>query len=196
MFRVGSKVIHSLHGLGVVESNEEKVILGSVSRFAILAFDRLQIMANVDQRNNMVRALISMDEVPGVLEYLKICDAELPTNYTKRYNMNLEKVKSGEIRQLCEVIKSLARLGRSKKLGHKDQNMLERARKVLAQEHSYVTDVDAENMEQVIEQVCICSIAASLEIQRQIKSPTAKSSPQSKAGFFLWKRHRLRSLLV
>lgn len=154
MFRVGSKVIHSLHGLGVVESIEEKVILGNVTRFAILAFDRLQIMANIDQRNNMIRPLIDANQVPEVLEYLKNCETEQPTNYTKRYNVNLERVKSGDIRQLCEVVKALAKLGRNKKLGHKDQSMLERARKVLAQEFGHVTDQDVENMELVIEQTC------------------------------------------
>jgi len=154
MFRVGAKIIHSLHGLGIVESIEEKTILGSVTRFAILALDRLQIMANVDQKNSMVRSLIDVSQVSEVLEFLKQCDNELPTNYTKRDNLNLEKVKSGDIRQLCEVIKSLSKLARGKKLGHKDQNMLERARKVLAQELSYVTDTEVEDMETVIDQTC------------------------------------------
>ncbi len=153
MFRVGSKVIHSLHGLGVVESIEEKEILGNVTRFAVLAFERLQIMANVDQKNSMVRPL-----VPQVLEFLKGASCELPSNYTKRYNLNLEKMKSGDVFQTCEVVKSLSVLGRNKKLGHKDQSMLEKARKVLAQELSYVTDCDVENMESVVEQTC--SLAA------------------------------------
>ena len=154
MFRVGSKVIHSLHGLGVVESIEEKEILGNVTRFAVLAFERLQIMANVDQKNCMVRPLIEASQVTAVLDFLKSCSCDLPTSYTKRYNLNLEKMKSGDIFQTCEVIKSLSVLARSKKLGHKDQSMLEKARKVLAQELSYVTDCDVLNMENVIDQTC------------------------------------------
>jgi CarD family transcriptional regulator len=154
MFQVGSKVIHSLHGLGIVESIEEKEILGSVTRFAVLAFERLQIMANVSQKNCMVRPLIAGTEVPKVLEFLKGCSCDLPSNYTKRYNLNLEKMKSGDIFQTCEVVKSLSVLGRAKKLGHKDQSMLEKARKVLAQELSYVTECDVENMESVLDQTC------------------------------------------
>lgn len=147
-------VIHSLHGLGVVESIEEKEILGNVTRFAVLAFERLQIMANVDQKNCMVRPLMEASQVPAVLEFLKTCSCELPSNYTKRYNLNLEKMKSGNVFQTCEVIKSLSVLGRSKKLGHKDQSMLEKARKVLAQELSHVTNCDQENMESVLDQTC------------------------------------------
>ena len=154
MFRVGDKVIHSLHGLGIVESIEEKTILGNVTRFAVLAFERLQIMANVDQKNSMVRPLISADRVPQVLDFLKSCSCELPSNYTKRYNVNLEKMKSGDVLQCCEVIKSLSVLARNKKLGHKDQSMLEKARKVLAQEISYVTDQEPLAMESVIDQTC------------------------------------------
>lgn len=154
MFQVGCKVIHSLHGLGAVESIEEKVILGSLTRFAVLAFDRLQIMANVDQKNSMVRPLIEVSEVAPILEFLQTCEADLPSNYTKRYNLNLEKVKSGDIFQLCEVIKSLSRMAQGKKLGHKDQNMLERARRVLAQELSFVTNADVDAMEKTIDQAC------------------------------------------
>lgn len=154
MFRVGSKVIHSLHGLGIVESIEEKTILGNVTRFAVLAFERLQIMANVDQKNCMVRPLITADRVPQVIDFLKGCSCELPSNYTKRYNVNLEKMKSGDVLQTCEVIKSLSVLGRGKKLGHKDQSMLEKARKVLAQELSYVTNQEVDAMECVIDQTC------------------------------------------
>ena len=158
MFQVGATIIHSLHGLGVVESIEEKVILGRVTRFAILAFDRLQIMANVDQKNGVGRALIDATEVPGVLEFLKTCDGDLSGNYNKRYNLNLEKVKSGDIRQLCEVIKSLTKLGRGKKLGYKDQNMLERAREVLALELAYVTQGSNEEMAAAIEEACQAGI--------------------------------------
>lgn len=154
MYQVGTKIVHSLHGLGVVESIEEKVILGTVCRFAMLAFDRLQIMANIDQKSAMIRPLISAEEVPGVLDLLKGCGTELPSNYTKRYNLNLEKVKSGSIEKLCEVIKSLTKLARAKKLGHKDQGMLERARRVLAQELSYVTGNEIESMEAVVDQTC------------------------------------------
>lgn len=160
MFQVGSKVIHSLHGLGVVESIEEKVILGSLTRFAVLAFDRLQIMANVDQKNSMVRPLIEANEVPPIFDFLLTCEAELPTNYTKRYNLNLEKVKSGNVFQLCEVIKSLSKMAQGKKLGHKDQNMLERARRVLAQELSFVTNADVDAMEKSIDQACFPAVAA------------------------------------
>jgi CarD family transcriptional regulator len=162
MYQVGTKVIHSLHGLGVVESIEQKTILGSVCSFAMLAFDRLQIMANIDQKSSMIRPLMSAEEVPGVLEMLKECDTDIPSNYTKRYNMNLEKVKSGQMVKLCEVIKSLTKLAKAKKLGHKDQGMLERARRVLAQELSYVTGNDIDAMEQVLDQTCIVALEREL----------------------------------
>ena len=154
MFRVGANIIHALHGLGVVEAIEEKVILGNVTRFAVLKFDRLQILANVDQKNSMIHAPIDSKEVPAVLTFLANCDAEPPFNYTRRDNINLEKVKSGDLNQVCEVIKSLSKLGRGKKLTYKDQSMLERARNVLAQELGFATNTEVEEMEQLIDQAC------------------------------------------
>lgn len=153
----GSKIIHALHGIGTVEIVEEKEILGSVCRFAVIVFERLKIMVNVDQKNSMVRPLISPDDVGTIMDYLKSCNVELPSYYTKRYNLNLEKLKTGDVYQLCEVIKSLIQLSKRKKLGMKDQKMLERARTVLAQELSYVTECDEENMCQVIDHTCSIS---------------------------------------
>lgn len=150
----GSKVVHALHGIGSVETVEEKEILGRVCSFAVISFERLKIMVNMDQKNSMVRPLVKPEEVESIMDYLRTCHTELPSYYTKRYNMNLDKLKTGDVFQLCEVVKSLIELSKRKKLGMKDQKMLERARTVLSQELSYVTECDEENMIQVIEHTC------------------------------------------
>ncbi|MBI3928454.1 MAG: CarD family transcriptional regulator [Armatimonadetes bacterium] len=162
MVRVGSRIIHSLHGLGVVEAIEEKELLGRVTRFAVLAFDRLKIMVNTDQKNSMVRPLIPAEELARVMEHLRSCDTELPTNHTKRYNLNLERVKSGNIYRLCEVVRSLIALSKTKKLGLKDTQMLERSRRVLAEELSYVSECDEDKMVHDIELLAIAELDAAV----------------------------------
>jgi len=137
-----------------VESVEEKVILGRVTRFSVVAFDHLRMLMNVEQNNNLVRSLIDVEEVPNVLEFLRQADDSQAPNHNRRYMMNLEKIKSGDIRQLCGVIKSLSKLSQGKKLGHKDHSMLEKAREVLAQELGHVTNTDATQMQAVIDENC------------------------------------------
>lgn len=159
MFTVGSKVIHPLHGLGTVDSIEEKTILEQVSRFACISFqnDRLKIMVNLGQKNSMIRPLIAAEEIASVLSHLREQDGiSLPTRSSDRYNINLKRIKSCDIYQLAEVIRDLTGLSKNHKLSPKEQQMLKQARKTLAIEFSYVTGRVEDEMEAEIDEVCRC----------------------------------------
>ena len=155
--RVGSKIVHSLHGVGTVESTEEKTILGKDTHFAVLSFqeDKLKIMVNLDQKNNMIRPLMTSKEVEAVMEHLKnhICGAIISKS-TLRYNINLQKIKTGDPTSMCEVIKELSALLEEKRITQKEMSMLEQIRKILASELSQVTNKTEEEMTLWIERIC------------------------------------------
>ena len=156
MLKQGSKIIHSLHGIGTVESVEEKVVLGQPTRFSISSFgdDGLKIMINLDRKDNMVRPLVEPSEVPKVLEHLEKWVSDLPSKAPTRYSANLSKLKTGSIYACCEVIKGLISLSEERKLSPKDQAMLEKCRKNLAEELGLVRKVNTDEMEQVIDATC------------------------------------------
>ncbi len=156
MLQQGSKIFHSLHGIGTVESVEEKIVLGQPTRFSISSFgdDGLKIMINLDRKDSMVRPLIEPAEIPKVLEHLENWVSDLPSKAPTRYNTNLSKLKTGSIYALCEVIKGLTTLSEERKLSPKDQAMLDKCRKHLAEELGLVHKVDSEEMEQVIDATC------------------------------------------
>lgn len=156
MIKEGSKVFHSLHGVGTVLSIEEKVVLGQPTRFSVSSFgdDGLKIMVNLDKKDQTIRPLISSDEIPKVFHYLQSWDSDLPSKAPTRYNINLSKLKTGDIFAMCEVIKGLTALSETRKLSPKDATMLEQTRKNLAHELSLVRDSDREEMEQVIDHTC------------------------------------------
>jgi len=156
MIEAGNKVFHSLHGVGTVLSIEEKVVLGQPTTFSVSSFgdDGLKIMVNLNKRENMMRPLIEQDDVPKVFSHLETWDADLPTKAPTRYNLNLGKLKSGDIYALCEVVKGLTALSESRKLSPKDQMMLEQTRKNLAQELGHIRDIDPEEMEEIIDRAC------------------------------------------
>lgn len=156
MIEAGSKVFHSLHGLGTVLSIEEKVVLGQPTTFSVSSFgdDGLKIMVNLNKKEKMIRPLLDQDEVPKVFDYLQTWDSDLPSKAPTRYNLNLGKLKSGDIFALCEVIKGLTSLSETRKLSPKDQMMLEQTRKNLAQEIGYIRDVEIEEMEEIIDAAC------------------------------------------
>jgi len=159
MIEAGSKVFHSLHGVGTVLSIEEKIVLGQPTTFSVSSFgdDGLKIMVNLNKKEKMIRPLVDLEEVPKVFDHLQNWDSDLPTKAPTRYSMNLGKLKSGDIFSLCEVIKGLTALSETRKLSPKDQVMLEQTRKHLAQELSFVREVDAEEMEEIIDTACRCS---------------------------------------
>lgn len=156
MYSVGSKVIHALHGLGTVETIEEKDILGQIARFSVISFqnDRLKIMVNVDQRNNMIRPLTEASDVPKIMEYMSSFSCEMPSKSAERYAINLRKVKSADVFQLAEVVKDLMDLSRVKKLSPKELAMLKQARGILSSEMSQVLSKSAEEMELSIDNAC------------------------------------------
>ena len=155
----GSKIFHSLHGIGTVESVEEKVVLGLPTRFSISSFgdDGLKIMINLDRKDCMVRPLIEPGEIPKVLEHMEKWVSDLPSKAPTRYSTNLSKLKTGSIYSLCEVIKGLISLSEERKLTPKDHAMLEKCRKHLAEELGLVRKMDSEQMEQVIDETCRAS---------------------------------------
>ena len=156
MLQEGSKIFHSLHGIGTVESVEEKIVLGQVTRFSISSFgdDGLKIMINLDRKDSMVRPLIEPTEVPKVLEHLETWVSDLPSKAPTRYSTNLSKLKTGSIYSLCEVIKGLTSLSEERKLSPKDQAMLEKCRKHLAEELGLVHKKATDEMEVMIDTTC------------------------------------------
>lgn len=161
-FGAGAMVMHPLYGIGTVEKIEEKDILGKVNKFSIISFqnDRLKIMVNMEQKNNLIRNLIAREEIPKVLNFIRECKSELPIKSSERYNVNLKKIKSSDVYQLAEVIKDLSLLSREKKLSPKEVNMLKQSKKMLAMEFGYVSSISQEDAEMMIEASCKSDIEA------------------------------------
>ncbi len=154
---VGCSVVHSLHGVGRVESLETKELLGKETRFATISFqdDRLKIMVNLDQRNSMLRPLMTSVQVENVLGHMRShCNEAVVSKSTHRYHLNLQKIKSGDVTSLCEVIKELSGLLEEKRLTQKELSMLEQSRKILASELSEITNRPQEEMIELICQTC------------------------------------------
>lgn len=160
MYRVGDKVVHTIHGLGTIDSIEEKSILGQVARFAVLSFqdDRLRILVNLSQQNSPIRPAIRREQVDEVLEYLRTWRSDLPSAWSTRRNINLEKVKSCDIFRLSEVVKDLIALSHEKKLTDIQQAMLDRSLANLAAELSYVSGRDEAEMVRAIQEACCAQL--------------------------------------
>ena len=145
-FQVGDKVIYPNHGLGVVERIEEKTILGTTCGFyhlRILSNDTTVFVPVVNADEVGLRRAISDQDVERL--FGRIGDGRIDDhqNWKGRFKDNSDKMRSGSIFDMADVLKSLAFLSRSKSLSFREKRMLDRARALIVTE---VSDVMREKL--------------------------------------------------
>ena len=140
-FQVGDKVIYPNHGLGIVERVEEKTILGQTLGFfhlRIVSNDTTVLVpvANVDGVG--LRKAISDEEVERL--FLLLSDGKIDNhqNWKGRFKDNSDKMRTGSIYDMCDVLKSLTFLSKSKSLSFREKRMLDRAKALIVSEISEV----------------------------------------------------------
>lgn len=149
-FKVGDKVIYPNHGLGVVEKVEEKTILGTTCGFfhlRILSNETTVLVpvANVD--NVGLRRAITDEEVERLFGILGDGVIDNHANWKGRFKDNSDKMRSGSIYDMCDVLKSLTFLAKSKSLSFREKRMLDRAKSLIVSEVSEVLRVSAADIE-------------------------------------------------
>lgn len=155
MFRVGDKVVYPMHGAGVIESIEEKEVLGSKHRYYVmrLPIGDLKVMIPTDNVEEIgIREIISDDMVHEVFDVLRGDKTKMSSNWNKRYRANLEKIRSGDILEVAEVVRNLSIRDREKGLSSGERKMLDNARQILVSELVLAKDSDQESVSAEIEE--------------------------------------------
>jgi CarD family transcriptional regulator len=140
-FEVGDKVIYPNHGLGIVERIEDKTILGTTCGFyhlRIVANDTTVLvpLANVDGVG--LRRAITDEEVERLFGLLGDGKIDNHQNWKGRFKDNSDKMRSGSIYEVADVLKSLTFLAKSKSLSFREKRMLDRAKFLIISEVSEV----------------------------------------------------------
>src|SRR5215204_2793600 len=149
-FQVGDKVIYPNHGLGIVERIEEKTILGQTLGFfhlRIVGNDTTVLVpvANVDSVG--LRKAISDDEVERLFGLLSDGKIDNHQNWKGRFKDNSDKMRTGSIYDMADVLKSLTFLSKSKSLSFREKRMLDRAKALIISEISEVMRQKANDVE-------------------------------------------------
>ncbi len=149
-FEVGDKVIYPNHGLGIVERIEDKTILGTTCGFyhlRIVANDTTVLVpvSNVDGVG--LRRAISDEEVERLFGLLGDGKIDNHQNRKGRFKDNSDKMRSGSIYEVADVLKSLTFLAKSKSLSFREKRMLDRAKFLIISEVSEVMRLTAADIE-------------------------------------------------
>ena len=154
MFNIGDKVVYPMHGAGVIENIEEREISGETVRYYIikLPMGEMKAMVPLNKVNEVgLRQVIDEEEILKVFEVLKSESSNMPINWNHRYRANLEKIKSGSIFEVAEVVRNLVTRDRQKGLSTGEKKMLENARRILISELVLAKNVSQNKMEEMLD---------------------------------------------
>ncbi len=153
MFSVGDKVVYPVHGAGIIEAIEDREVLGEERSYYILRIlsGDMRLLVPVDTVSEVgMRNIIPKSEIPEVLSILRESADEHEENWNRRYRLNMEKIKSGNIRNVATVVRNLMLRDTERGLSAGEKKMLEYARRILVSELVLAGEESEEQIMQMI----------------------------------------------
>ena len=152
MFNVGDKIVYPMHGAGTIDSIEEKDILGEKQAYYILKMpSNVKVMIPISKAEDVgVRNIIDKKSAEKVFSVLGQDETEMDKNWNKRYRNNMEKMKSGDIYEVADVVRNLSFKQKEKGLSTGEKKMLNNAKQILISE---LVLAEHSNQDEVEEQV-------------------------------------------
>lgn len=156
MFKIGDKVVYPMHGAGIIEAIEEKEVLGKKRKYYIMRMPigNMKVMVPLDSVNQIgLRSVVGNEDIDTVLGILQQEDTDMSSNWNRRYRANMEKIKSGDIFEVAEVVRNLLHRDRDKGLSTGERKMLENARQILISEMVLAQDKEEEQVESLLDRM-------------------------------------------
>lgn len=157
-FKVGDMAVYPAHGVGQVMGIEHKEIAGAKAQFYILKImdSGMTIMVpTTNVRNVGLREVISEDEVESVYEILREGGEYTVTEQTwnRRYREYMDKIKTGSVYEIAEVLRDLSILRFEKELSFGERKMLDTARNLIIKELAIAQEVDESEVAEEIDRI-------------------------------------------
>ena len=155
-FMVGDNVVYPHHGAGQVVKKEDKKVMGQVRQYLTIKIlhNDMTVMVPCENAGKAgLRRVIDEETVEKVLNVLKDDISEMPKNWNRRFKHNRDKIKTGDIYELAEVVRNLAIREQDKGLSTGEKQMYTRAKKILASEMMYALELDEEGAEAHLDQI-------------------------------------------
>ncbi|HHW73165.1 MAG TPA: CarD family transcriptional regulator [Firmicutes bacterium] len=156
MYNVGDHVVYPMHGAGVIVAIEEREVLGERQKYYImqLPIGDMKVMIPMNSVEELgLRQVISEDEVERVYQVLQGEETAMSSNWNRRYRANMEKIKSGDIYEVAEVVRNLTIRDAEKGLSTGERKMLDTARQILVSELVIAQNSTKEEVEDAIQSI-------------------------------------------
>jgi CarD family transcriptional regulator len=155
-FTVGETVVYPHHGAALIEAIETRTIRGEDKLYLVLKVAQGDLTVRVPAENVDlvgVRDVVGQDGLDRVFEVLRLPYTEEPTNWSRRYKANLEKLASGDVNKVAEVVRDLWRREKDRGLSAGEKRMLAKARQILVSELALAEGTDEDKAEVLLDEV-------------------------------------------
>jgi len=156
LYSVGDKVVYPHHGAGKIMKIEQKDVLGRQRDYLTIQIlhNDMTVMVPVENADRAgLRKVVESDVVDQVLEVLRGDPTKMPKNWSRRYKHNRDKLKTGDIFEVAEVVRNLAIRHADKGLSTGEKQMFSKAKKILASELMYARDFNEDEATAFLEEV-------------------------------------------
>ena len=155
-FKVGETVVYPHHGAALIESIETRTIKGEDKLYLVLKVAQGDLTVRVPAENCDlvgVRDVVGQEGLDRVFEVLRAPHTEEPTNWSRRYKANLEKLASGDVIKVAEVVRDLWRRDKERGLSAGEKRMLAKARQILVSELALAEHTNEDKAEAILDEV-------------------------------------------
>ena len=176
MYKVGDKVVYPHHGAGTVVKREKREVLGEKREYLTIKILHNDMTVNVPADNAErvgLRKVIDEEAVKKVVKYLTSGGTEMPKNWNRRFKHNRDKMKTGDIYELAEVVRNLALRDGEKGLSTGEKQMYVKAKKILASELMYAKNMSEDDALEWLETTLTEGVKAKPATAEK-KAPAAK----------------------
>lgn len=190
-FSVGDKVVYPHHGAAIIEEkvkrlppkDEEGKVGKKIDYFILrITYGDLKVSIPCSKVQQIgLRDVINDEEVEEVYAVLRKKEARMPSNWSRRFKNHVEKLKSGDIYQVAEVVRNLNLRENDKGLSAGEKRMLAKARQILVSELTFALDVDEETAETQLDEV-LASVDVPVKKAAPKKAAAKKAAPKKSSA--------------
>ncbi len=153
MHKINDTIVYPMHGIGIIEAIEKKVVLGKKDEYYIINIvnSGMKVMIPVKNAQSIgIRSIISKREINKVLNLLKKSPTDTEENWKLRYQINIDKIKSGSIMQVSAVLRDLYRRGKEKDLSIMERKLYENAYQLVQYEIALSKKIEIEEAGDIV----------------------------------------------
>ena len=177
MYNVGDEVVYPMHGAGRIVAIEEREVMEEKQSYYILEMPgEVKVMIpTATAEEHGIRSVINKEEAQKVMSVLEQDETEMEKNWNKRYRENMDKMKSGNIYEIADVVRNLSFKQKEKGLSTGEKKMLYNAKQILVSELVFAENSTQNEVEELIDSKINSSYAMFRKDDGEIGKASARS---------------------